>query len=327
MDSGTYTESINFQGKLITVKSIHGATKTKLIGSAGVTLVTFENGESFHASIEGFRMEGGSIAILCRNSAPTIRRNLLIDQVTTVDGAITLEGVTQGSTGGSAATIINNTIVNCSGSGIMDRSTVPPIIKNTIIVGSGTYGIDWNTAVIKPLFHPDLSYNDLWNNASNYHNVTDSGIGAISADPKFFGQFGLWAPFSPCIDAGDPDPLYNDPDGSRNDMGVYPYPEGGPLPGGGFKDASPTPREFALHQNFPNPFNPTTRISFELPVQAEWKLTIYNVMGQVVEQFSSKSDPGQVEVNWNASDYASGVYFYKLQAGEYTSKRKMMLLK
>jgi hypothetical protein len=87
------------------------------------------------------------------------------------------------------------------------------------------------------------------------------------------------------------------------------------------------PADYALHQNYPNPFNPTTTISFSLPVASEYTLTIYNVAGQQVAQFSDRADAGLVEIEWDASDMASGVYFYKLVANNFTATKKMVLLK
>ncbi len=87
------------------------------------------------------------------------------------------------------------------------------------------------------------------------------------------------------------------------------------------------PAEFALHQNYPNPYNPITTISFALPVATDYELVIYNVVGQQVAAFTGCSEPGIVKVDWDASDYASGVYLYKLTAGNFTDTKKMVLLK
>jgi len=98
------------------------------------------------------------------------------------------------------------------------------------------------------------------------------------------------------------------------------------------KDAAPVtagllPAEFALEQNYPNPFNPTTTIEFSLRERADYTLTVYNVTGQVVETFTGSRDAGSYEIEWNASNVASGVYFYRLTAGNYTETKKMVLLK
>lgn len=87
------------------------------------------------------------------------------------------------------------------------------------------------------------------------------------------------------------------------------------------------PDRFGLSQNYPNPFNPTTTIEFSLPVAAEWSLTIYNILGQQVERFGKKSEAGYHKIEWDAGRYASGVYFYRLMAGEYSATKKMILLK
>ncbi len=90
---------------------------------------------------------------------------------------------------------------------------------------------------------------------------------------------------------------------------------------------SDLPDKFSLSQNYPNPFNPTTTIEFALPVAAEWNLVVYNILGQEVQSWSDKSEPGYVKIEWDAQKYASGVYFYRLKAGEFSSTKKMVLLK
>jgi hypothetical protein len=85
---------------------------------------------------------------------------------------------------------------------------------------------------------------------------------------------------------------------------------------------------FTLYQNYPNPFNPTTTIKFALPVDSRVKINVYNSLGQLVETLVDKEmESGYHEVNFNASRLASGVYLYQLQAGEYISIKKMLLLK
>jgi hypothetical protein len=88
------------------------------------------------------------------------------------------------------------------------------------------------------------------------------------------------------------------------------------------------PKEFALFQNYPNPFNPTTTIKFALAEKADVKLIVYNALGQVVVELINKTlEEGYHEVQFAAGDYASGVYFYKLKTSEFTSIKKMLLLK
>ena len=93
------------------------------------------------------------------------------------------------------------------------------------------------------------------------------------------------------------------------------------------------PTEFALHENYPNPFNPTTTLRFDLPELSDMTLIIYNMLGQTVKTFSLQNTPaGYHSVTWNATnDYGdpvgAGVYLYQLQANQFVKTRKMVLLK
>jgi hypothetical protein len=88
------------------------------------------------------------------------------------------------------------------------------------------------------------------------------------------------------------------------------------------------PAEFALYQNYPNPFNPSTTIKFALPADSRVKINIYNSLGQLVETLVDKElESGYHEVSFDASRLASGVYLYQLQAVDYISAKKMLLLK
>ncbi len=96
---------------------------------------------------------------------------------------------------------------------------------------------------------------------------------------------------------------------------------------------SALPNNFALEQNYPNPFNPTTIISFSLPHKADITVTVYNVLGEKIRTFDEGiKSAGRHSVTWdsrNASgkSVASGLYLYKVVAGEFTATRKMLLLK
>jgi len=87
------------------------------------------------------------------------------------------------------------------------------------------------------------------------------------------------------------------------------------------------PDNFALAQNYPNPFNPTTTIEFSLPIRSAYTLNIYNVTGQLVKQFTGTENAGNHQIVWDASSNASGIYFYKVIAGNFTDTKKMVLLK
>jgi len=88
------------------------------------------------------------------------------------------------------------------------------------------------------------------------------------------------------------------------------------------------PTDYELSQNYPNPFNPSTKISVSLKQAGDYALTIYNVQGQVVDVISgSATGPERLEITWDASKLASGVYFYKLTAGNFTDTKKAVFLK
>jgi hypothetical protein len=89
-----------------------------------------------------------------------------------------------------------------------------------------------------------------------------------------------------------------------------------------------SPIDFVLYQNYPNPFNPTTTIKFALPVESRVKINVFNSLGQLVETImDNEMESGYHEVNFNASRLASGVYLYQLQAQDYVSVKKMLLIK
>ncbi|NQV19234.1 MAG: T9SS type A sorting domain-containing protein [Armatimonadetes bacterium] len=80
--------------------------------------------------------------------------------------------------------------------------------------------------------------------------------------------------------------------------------------------------------NYPNPFNPTTTISFSLQNNSNVELSVYNIKGQLVETLVNDYKPaGEHSIVWNAENQASGIYFYKLKAGEYSKTKKMLLLR
>lgn len=88
------------------------------------------------------------------------------------------------------------------------------------------------------------------------------------------------------------------------------------------------PRTITLRQNYPNPFNPTTAISFTLPRRSQVSLDVFNILGQKVTTLTNSQLPvGEHTLSWDASDVASGIYFYRLRVGETTLARKMVLLK
>lgn len=88
------------------------------------------------------------------------------------------------------------------------------------------------------------------------------------------------------------------------------------------------PKVFNLYQNFPNPFNPVTKIKFDIPKPSFVRITIYDALGrQTIELVNQQLSAGSFTADWNASSFASGIYFYKIEAGDYINEMKMVLLK
>ncbi len=218
---GIYTESILVDGKSVVIRSTAGPLQTTITNSSNLNLVTFNGAAASGSILEGFKLQGGNIGVLCQNSGPTIQRNMLVGQQVPNWGAISLGGNGYATLGTSPAAIVNNTIVSCVNGGISTFSTEAPTIKNNIIAFNGHYGIH-REGLLPGVAQPLLSYNDVFGNPVPYQEIADSGVGTIAADPKFSAQHTLLGG-SPCINAGDPDTLYNDPDESRNDMGAVPF--------------------------------------------------------------------------------------------------------
>ena len=88
------------------------------------------------------------------------------------------------------------------------------------------------------------------------------------------------------------------------------------------------PERYKLHQNNPNPFNPVTAISYQLPTVSDVELIIYNQLGQKVSTLvSERQNAGFYQIDWEASNYASGIYYYRINAGKFIDVKKMILLK
>ncbi|MEX2364889.1 MAG: T9SS type A sorting domain-containing protein, partial [Balneolaceae bacterium] len=94
------------------------------------------------------------------------------------------------------------------------------------------------------------------------------------------------------------------------------------------EDETSAPTAFSLHQNYPNPFNPTTNIKYSIAQSGGVSLTIYNVMGQKVAMLVNEvKSAGNYQVNWDAANMASGVYYYRLQSAGQIKTRQMTLIK
>jgi len=211
--------------KRIVLRSTNGPLQTTITTDPSTDMIIFRGSAANGAVLEGFTVDGGHIGIWCQNAAPIIRRNIIKNQTITNWAALVLSGLSYGSSGTSPAIIENNTIVHTANGGISTFSSVPPTFRNNIIAFNYQYGIH-----NQPYSQPVMGYNDIFGNPGyNIVNCWDLGPGALSVDPMLAADFSLNSG-SPCINAGDPNPIYNDPDGSRNDMGAIPFGGGNEPP-------------------------------------------------------------------------------------------------
>jgi hypothetical protein len=124
---------------------------------------------------------------------------------------------------------------------------------------------------------------------------------------------------------------YNDYSNGRPEVrSVHPEVEAGQI---FYANASAIPTSYALHQNSPNPFNPSTKVVYDLPAASDVRITVFNVLGQqVAELVNGHNEAGTHEVVWDGKDdlggtAASGIYFYRIKTDQFSDTKKMLLLK
>jgi YVTN family beta-propeller protein len=201
--------------------------------------------------------------------------------------------------------------------------TTDPFIEAAIIAaskdGKTWYEFPWDTitwegfAGVTPMFdnqnptHPALSGGDQFDLAevgllyAKYIKLTD--LGTLKREGPFNGDFDLDAVVAINSEEGQPTALSEN--GHRN------------------------PERFVLSQNYPNPFNPITKINYELPFTNYVELNIYNLLGQKLETLVSEiQNAGYHQVEWDASDYTSGIYLYRLRSDNgFVQTKRLVLLK
>lgn len=88
------------------------------------------------------------------------------------------------------------------------------------------------------------------------------------------------------------------------------------------------PKEFALKQNFPNPFNPTTTFEYEIPTESNVIITIYDLNGRIIDTLvNRRHEPGYYSMQWNADGVGSGIYLYKMEANNFVEMKKLSVIK
>ena len=262
-------------------------------GGFGTAAITCDQSETMIIGNK-INLIGAGWGIAAKSSSNVFIKNNIIESKVLTGAGIDIRE--------STAEVINNTIV-VNDYGVWSAGNAITNIKNNIIIGfnRGSWGIRSEGTTTS-------SYNDLWGHAQNYHGIS-AGIGDISKDPIFQNStqsnFRL-NPASPCIDAGDPDPAYNDHNGSRNDMGVF----GGPLADTSGFLGRQINVAFARSQNFERDtlLIPVTATdvqginNFEMQIKFnESQLSVLAVrQGELTQAFTlteSKESPGIIRVN------------------------------
>jgi hypothetical protein len=109
---------------------------------------------------------------------------------------------------------------------------------------------------------------------------------------------------------------------------IIPTSELPPSPPGGTMEIAEIPKEFSLSEAYPNPFNPSTVIRYQLPVNSWVTLKIYNLLGQEVATLVDEvQEAGYKSVDWDAHEFASGIFFYKLSTERFIQVKKMILIR
>jgi hypothetical protein len=230
---------------------------------------------------------------------------------------------------GTEQAIINNTIAdNLGGFGVTIRFNDPyVVVLNSILWGNADGSFDWGAGTLQV----------------QHSNVEGGwpGIGNTILNPIFADTLYRLQATSPCIGAGADSvniagtwhraPLIDFggytrpmPAATRPDMGAWEEQTVVSIA----EENEHTPVKFSLSQNYPNPFNPSTVIEFALPHEAFVTLEVYNLLGErVALLMQEKKSAGYHSVSFNAQGLASGLYLYRLRAGEYVQTKKLVLLR
>jgi len=306
-----------------------------------------DNNIIFH----NFAKFGGGLQIQI-NCNPIIRNNIIVgDSATSEGGGVDLED-------NCNAIFINNTIVyNVApfGGGIDCEVNSNPTFRNSILWGNiGT--VNGNQVhLFSEDSDPDFYYCNVegdssdfgvWYGGSTYFTYTGTYENNMNSNPDFttYNQYiYLLDDLSPCIDAGDPDVIYNDIEDLtnpgfalwpskgtlRNDIGTY----GGPYAlsyetSTGIVNESNVVQRFNLKQNYPNPYNPSTKIKFTILELRFTTLKVYDVLGNEIATLVNEEKPaGEYEIEFSGEGLTSGIYFYQLKSGSFVETKKMILMK
>jgi len=236
------------------------------------------------------------------------------------------DGFGIGFTGPGNLTITNCVISNNSYSGIRVYGSVWFEIGGNKIYGNGINGVHHsNMPDAKPdgiYFYTGSSnvngsiyHNDIFQNLP--FNIYNDGISDINAENNWWGNSNRDSIILKIYDSND--------DFALGTVDYEPWVDE-PFSFIGREDIVIS--EFVLSQNYPNPFNPKTTISYQIPKSSYVKLTIYDINGRLIETLVAENkNAGYYTIGWNADKVCSGIYFYRIDAGEYTCVKKCLVVK
>ncbi|MCP4581863.1 MAG: T9SS type A sorting domain-containing protein [candidate division Zixibacteria bacterium] len=364
VDNGVYYENLDLRSKSIVLASnfIYSLDENDIVntiidGSDMDTSAVAIGLCDEPTAIIGFTIQNGSISrpnlegagILCYRSDVMIKNNIIKNNDTNPN--------LYGTSGGGIAAVLSNAIITnnliCNntarmGAGISIHGQLPgTMLSHNVIVENYAYdnygGIYGTPAVINSIVRDNEPENVSSEFSISYSNIGGGceGEGNIDIDPQFRDpdndDFHLMAiecgdPYdSPCIDMGHPgilDTILNCDWGlghHRSDMGAF---SGGEEAVDIDESVASIPDKISISQNYPNPFNASTTIKYELPSQSHVTIEIYDIIGRKVRTLIERQQPpGYHQAIWQADDFSSGMYFYKLQAGDLIQTKKMLLLK
>lgn len=234
--------------------------------------------------------------------------------------------------------------INCLIEGNIFRSDSDNIlVLSNIDVRANNVGLDYNLWFTpggenNATFRMNGTTGKPYRSFSEYRNAVGGDVHSIFSNPEFVNHSiespNLHIlPSSPAINRGNPtfipSPGQLDIDeeprvfGEQVDIGADEY-----VPPTGIDLDEIEPKRFALHQNFPNPFNPNTTIAFTIPKAVHVTLDVYDILGRkIFSLLDATRDMGSYLLKFDSSLLSSGVYFYRLIAGDYAETKRMMILK
>ncbi|MFA6455418.1 MAG: right-handed parallel beta-helix repeat-containing protein [Bacteroidota bacterium] len=335
----------------------HGAIEAGNIGGWGFDSVVIQ-GNLVMENVASISV--GGIGLYGKSITGTIKNNVVINNKANAIGGIyvgdtcfaIVDGnyvsgniAVNGNSGGilfernqTNSIVMNNIVRNNTGSGVRALTLSNAQVINNTIVGNSNDGIQTGTdSYIQAL------NNIVWNNTPLQLGGYVYSSNNFTSNPLFISNDSLYnlSNSSPCIGAGVTSALVF---GATLNAPLFDYlntprpraagtkPDIGAVESDLSTDVEELseniPTSFGLSQNFPNPFNPSTTIRYALPSSANVKLVIYDLLGrEIATLVNEEQSAGWKEVQWNAMNVSSGIYFYKLTAGTFIETKKMLMVK